>query len=452
MEELKRDIERTGLGTEVRAWALLAIAALAVAGVFALLLALSRTPHVQELMPWSWQSFFHKGLITHVIFSFIVWFVAVQGLISTVATAKAAPSTGMRLKLLGPVALVATVLSYALLSAPALLDRGPPSLNNYVPVLDDPLYYAGVTILFLGVGLSALRLLLQLIGNKARLDCFAYGTSVAAALYLIALFCLLLTWMQLPIGLEMPTRNEHLFWGPGHLLQFCNVALLITGWQLLSNALPERLFRPLLFSLIPFSLAGIAFLALHDLPSLALKQSYTDLLWYGMALQPLIAGLAVARHLLSQPNRKGTAGWAMMLSLLLFGAGGIMGYFLGPNDTRIPSHYHAVIGGVNLVFMGLYLTWLLPILERAPKRPRLATASVILYGFGQFAWTAGMFLAGLMGVARKTAGAAQGLDSSAKIVSMSIMGAGGVIAVVGGILFVAIVLAALLRKRGPHGA
>ncbi|TAN44981.1 MAG: hypothetical protein EPN26_16425, partial [Rhodospirillales bacterium] len=280
MEGLKQAIERTGLQAEVRAWALLALAALAVAGVFALLLALSRTPHVQELMPWSWQSFFHKGLITHVIFSFIVWFVAVQGLVSTVATAKAAPGT-VRLKALGPLALAVTILSYALLAAPALLDRGPPSLNNYVPVLDDPLYYAGVVILFLGVGLSALRLLVQLPGNAAKLDCFTYGTSVAAALYLIAMFSQILTWMLLPIGLEMPTRNEHLFWGPGHLLQFCNVALLITGWQLLSNALPERLFRPLLVSLIPFSLAGVIFLALHELPSLALKQSYTDLLWYG---------------------------------------------------------------------------------------------------------------------------------------------------------------------------
>jgi glucose dehydrogenase len=58
-----------------------------------------------------------------------------------------------------------------------------------------------------------------------------------------------------------------------------------------------------------------------------------------------------------------------------------------------------------------------------------------------------MYLAGAMGVARKTSGQAQGLDSLAKNVSMGVMGLGGAIAVAGGIIFIWLSLRYLLAKE-----
>ena len=63
---------------ELRGWCSLAILSLALAGIFALLLAFSRTPGVQAWVPWP-AAFFGKGLVVHVVFAFIVWFLAILG-------------------------------------------------------------------------------------------------------------------------------------------------------------------------------------------------------------------------------------------------------------------------------------------------------------------------------------------------------------------------------------
>ena len=73
-----------------------------------------------------------------------------------------------------------------------------------------------------------------------------------------------------------------------------------------------------------------------------------------------------------------------------------------------------------------------------------------LLGTGQFLHSSALFLAGMFGVARKVAGSNQGLDSWPKIASMAVMGLGGVIAVVGGVIFIVLALRMLLRaKTGP---
>ena len=63
-------------------WSTLAVVSLAIAGVFAALLVLSRAPSVSESVPWP-ENFFQKGLIVHVSLSFVVWFLAVFGALNT---------------------------------------------------------------------------------------------------------------------------------------------------------------------------------------------------------------------------------------------------------------------------------------------------------------------------------------------------------------------------------
>ena len=57
-------------------WAWLAVGALAVAGVFALLLALSRIPGMERTPFWP-IDFFYKGLVIHVVFSLVIWLLAI---------------------------------------------------------------------------------------------------------------------------------------------------------------------------------------------------------------------------------------------------------------------------------------------------------------------------------------------------------------------------------------
>jgi heme/copper-type cytochrome/quinol oxidase subunit 1 len=68
-----------------------------------------------------------------------------------------------------------------------------------------------------------------------------------------------------------------------------------------------------------------------------------------------------------------------------------------------------------------------------------------IYGIGQLLHIIGLAASGLLGIQRKTAGTAQGLESVWAKVSMGVMGIGGLLAVIGGILFVWIMLRAFMR-------
>jgi len=136
------------LRRELYGWALLAAGSLAAAGALALLLVLSRVPMTQVLLPWSWQSFFYTALVTHVILSFVVWFLAVLAALAVLVAIQCGES--LRLARLGPMGLAAAAVGTVLLVIPALLNVGEPSLNNYVPVVVHPLYYLGLALIALG--------------------------------------------------------------------------------------------------------------------------------------------------------------------------------------------------------------------------------------------------------------------------------------------------------------
>jgi hypothetical protein len=443
------------LRRELHGWALLAIGSLAAAGALALLLVLSRVPQTQVLLPWSWQSFFYTALVTHVILSFVVWFLAVLGAFTVLVTA-AGTTVAPRWGWLGPLGLALSVAGTVLLVVPALLNIGEPSLNNYVPVVVHPLYYLGLALVAVGVALAVVRLL----ANPGGLgSCGGFAVGVAGICYLIALVCFALAGVSLPAGIDLQTLNERLFWGGGHILQFVNTALMLAAWTVVAervlgeSPVPAPLFRLVLGSMVVFALAGPVFYGLFDVLGLEQRLAFTGLLWYGLSVPPVVVGVGLALLLIRR--RAGLAGSAAMqglaLSLGVFLVGGVMGFFLGASDARTPSHYHAAIGGVNLAFMVLFVAVILPALGRE-VRASVAGRPFHLYGWGQLVFSLGMFTAGAAGVPRKTMGAAaQGIDSSLKAVAMGVYGLGGVAAVAGGVLFIVVVLSYLLaRKESAH--
>ncbi|MBF0092916.1 MAG: cbb3-type cytochrome c oxidase subunit I [Alphaproteobacteria bacterium] len=441
---------------ELRGWAALAVAALAVAGIFALLLAFARTPKLQNLLPWPWEQFFFKALVTHVVYSMVVWFLGALGALTVLSTARISgghPRAGS----LGPVGMWTAVAGFALLSTPALLNQGEPSLNNYVPVLVHPLYYAGLGLLGGGLALGVLRLLLNLPG-AARIEASDWGVASAGTVFLMALACFGLASALIPPDTGEAAFNERLFWGGGHVLQFVNTLLAMVGWQVLSErTLGEPPVGPRLFAasaavLVLAVLPAPLFYAAFDVLGREHRDAFTQLLWYGLSLPPAVVLLGAlgltARRRSSLPWRS-PAFVGLILSLVLFAAGGVMGFFLGVGDTRTPSHYHASLGAVNLALMALYFSLLLPLLGLPARRDGPVRWSFLLYGVGQILFSIGMFVAGAAGVPRKTAGVEQHLDSFAKYASMLVYGSGGVIAVVGGILFVWLASARLLSRRTP---
>jgi heme/copper-type cytochrome/quinol oxidase subunit 1 len=131
--------------------------------------------------------------------------------------------------------------------------------------------------------------------------------------------------------------------------------------------------------------------------------------------------------------------------MLLFTAGGLIGVTIAGANVKIPAHYHGCIVGVTLALMGV-VYHLLPRLGYAAPQGRLAVAQPWLYGAGQLMHIIGLVWSGGYGVQRKVAGAEQVLRSGAEVAGMGLMGLGGLLAIVGGLLFVVVVLQALRRR------
>ena len=445
------------LHAELQGWTVLSLAALALAGVLALLLALARVPGAETLLPWTGQTFFQKLLVVHVTFAFVVWYLGVHGAVTVVVTAQSrdTETSGFGI-LIGRAAVYGFGLSFVMLLIPALADLGEPSINNYIPLLVHPLYFAGLTLLALCLALPILRLLI-ILSHRRFVEAGTFGVGCAGVIYLIALVCIAVAWLTLPPNTGVTGAAEYVMWGGGHILQFANTALMLCGFYLLARVtlgetpLPPLWFKAMMLILVAGAAAGPLLYLTYDGGSPAMRLTFTHLYWYALPVPAGVVMLSVAA-LLVRRRRDVWAGApevkAVAAALFLFTFGGVIGFFEGSADTRTPSHYHAMLIAVTLGFIALYFGLLLPLLRRRTERRRLRTAMYLLLGGGQFLHSLGLYVAGLEGVARKTAGAAQDLDTATKITFMVVEGIGGVIAVAGGIIFIVLAGKLLLAKAG----
>jgi cytochrome c oxidase subunit 1 len=191
----------------------------------------------------------------------------------------------------------------------------------------------------------------------------------------------------------------------------------------------------LVFLALPIITVPFLYVA-HDIASPGHRLAFTELMKYG-GLSCLPLGLAVFASLFNSSKANGEQTYlrsALISSIALFAVGGVLGFMIAGLDIVIPAHYHGATVGVTVAFMGLTY-YLLPRLGFGPPPRRLAYWQPYLYGGGQMLHIIGLAWTGGYGVQRKTAGAAQGLDQIEQIVGMGLMGFGGLISVIGGLLF-----------------
>ncbi|MEX0695500.1 MAG: cbb3-type cytochrome c oxidase subunit I [Rhodospirillales bacterium] len=438
---------------ELRGWSMIALGSLAIAGVFALLLAISRIPGADTLFPWP-VAFYHKSLIIHVVFSFVVWFLAIGIIFMQTAAYRLSEGTPLAATL-GKPALAAMTVAFVLLAAPALMDRGEPSLNNYVPAIIDPVYYTGLLLVGFAAVLAAVRALVNAMSRTGPLEPLGVTGLACAVVALAAMAAFAISWNRLGGMPTIAADNEDLFWAGGHIFQFFNTSLMIGCWVLLGGRALGR--PPVLPKLTMSALALNAMLAIGGVTLLFVDVPFSDeerqlFTWYQYALAPapIFVGLLALNAVLRSPAPvtpvAATARLALVLSLIVFFAGGILGIFVDGADTRTPAHYHGVIGGVNVAAMGFMLLFVLPLLERGLSRWKAARASLWLYGLGQLLHSLGLFIAGGYGAPRKVSDTAPGMDVIGNWIGHLGIGIGGVIAVIGGIIFIWIAARRILAR------
>jgi len=427
-------------------WLWLGIASLVGAGLFAILLVLSRTPYIQDIFPWV--DFFHTALVVHVDLSVLLWFMAFAGVLWSLNSSSRFIGIGWLALVLASVGAIVIVLS-------PFIAVGKPLMSNYVPVIQSTFFFTGLIIFALGTAVLVLRSLIAIPsadlwrGGEGSIRIGFYAAAISTVFALVAFGW---SYSVIPNVYESTQYYDLLFWGGGHVLQFTYSLLMLAGWLWLADAcgaktpLTPRLASALLaLGLLPVLYVPVIYLSfVGDMGDY--MEQFTNLMKVGGAFAPVPLGLAVLYAIgaagstpATKPQRA-----ALLSSIILFAIGGGISLVIGDSNTIITAHYHGTGGAISLAFMGLTLH-LLPRLGYREPDLKWATLMPYIYGAGQLLHIIGLLWSGGYGVQRKVAGAAQGLQGFAQTAGMGLMGLGGLIAVIGGIMFLVVVFKAMRR-------
>ena len=429
-------------------WLWLGIASLVGAGLFAILLVLSRTPYVQDIFPWV--DFFHTALVVHVDLSVLLWFMAFAGVLWSVNSSSRFIGVGWLALILAAAGALIIVLS-------PFIAVGKPLMSNYVPVIQSTFFFSGLIVFAIGVALLVLRSLIAVPsadmwrGGEGSIRLGFYAASISTVFALIAF-----GWSYdiIPDVFESTQYYDLLFWGGGHVLQFTYSLLMLAGWLWLADACgakipltPRLASGLLLLGLLPVLLVPVIYLRFAGDMGDYMGQ-FTQLMKIGGAFAPVPLGFAVLYGVVKAKSSAETNPQraALLSSVILFAIGGGISLMIGESNTIITAHYHGTGGAISLAFMGLAIH-LLPRLGYRMPDLKWATLMSYIYGIGQLLHIIGLLWSGGYGVQRKVAGAAQGLHGFAQTAGMGLMGLGGLIAVVGGIMFLVVVFKAMRRTK-----
>lgn len=415
----------------MRRWLLLGVAALGVAGLFAAMLANTRS------------AYFYTALVAHVDLSVLVWFLSCTCML----VAGALPWGS------GIVAGKAGFYSMAtgsVLIAVSAFSHGTPFQNNYVPVIYHPLFFIALGLIFCGVMCVVAPLLLARQTSSA-MQPVRVGILSTASLLLIAAFCFVWSYHSMTVHERNQEYYDDLFWAGGHVLQIAYTQIMVVAWFWLAEAAGIKIAggrRIVLACYAAGVLVGLAAMALcvfFPVSSARHREMFTLLMKHGNGLPALLAGLSLLRGFTGTSAKK-TARMAkisLVMSMLLFAVGGGLGYLIAGSTVTTPAHYHGSIVGVTLALMGLaYL--LLPKLGFADVTgSKLAKLQPVLYGGGQLCWMMGMAIGGAYGIGRKIPGSADVIGG----VGGFLKHGGDGLSLLGGLLFVWVVGKAATRKR-----
>jgi cytochrome c oxidase subunit I len=424
-------------------WLQLGIASLVGSGVYALLVVLARTPYIQDIFPWT--DFFHTALVVHVDLAVLLWFLAFAGVLWSL-------NSSSRLLGIGWLSLVLAAGGATMIALSPFIETGKPLMSNYVPVIQSTFFFAGLIAFAAGTALLAMRSMVAvppIVFWRGGEGSIRSGFLAASISLLFALAAFGWSYIMIPHFVDSRVYYDVLFWGGGHVLQFTYTLLMAAGWLWLADACGAK--TPLTPRIASF-LIVIGLLPVFYVPLIYLSYTgdmgdhmtqFTEMMRVGGSFAAVPIGLAVLYGIIvgnrtpsATPQRA-----ALVSSLILFAFGGLISLLIKDSNTIITAHYHGTGGAISLAFMGLAFH-LLPRLGYREPNLKWATLMSYVYGAGQLLHIIGLLWSGGYGVQRKVAGGLQGFAQTA---GMGLMGLGGLIAVVGGIMFLVVVFKAMRK-------
>jgi len=491
-----RTCPRTGLQFDTEAeklmrWnAVAGVLALLVGGIMALGVILTRWPAI-KLLPPDW---FYLVLTAHGVDMLLVWIIFFE-----MAVLYFASSTLLRCRLATPkiawlgfwlMAIGAVIGNYAVLAGESSV-----MFTSYVPMQASPWFYLGLILFAVGALIGCFVFLGTLVAAKKErtyegsIPLVTFGALTAC---IIAVFTILtgagilvptLFWSMGLIKEIDPQLYRMVWWGLGHSSQQINVSAHVSIWYLIAavvfgaKPLSEKVSRFAFFLYILFLQLASAHHLLSD-PGMSAewKVLNTSYFMYFAVLASMIHGFTVPGAIEAAQRKKGytnglfewlrKAPWGnpifsgMFLSLVNFGfLGGISGVVLGTeqlnmlmhNTFYVPGHFHAtVVSGTTLAFMAVTYLLVPTLFKREMISPGLCKIQPYLFGLSMAVLTLVMMGAGTLGVSRRHwdmafSGAPFQYEwPGAAHLMMSLTGIFGVLAIIGGALWIWLVVGSLL--------
>ena len=491
-----RTCPRSGLQFEAQAEKLMianafvAVVALLVGGLLAIGVVLTRWPAVH----WLAADTFYMVLTAHGIDMLIFWIIFFE-----IAVLYFASSTLLRCRIATPKiawAAFALMVIGAVVNNVAVFQGGSSvMMTSYVPMMAHWSFYLGLILFAVGALIATFVFFGTLVVAKREktyegsvpLVTFGAITAAIIAVFTISSGAIILIptfLMALGVITEVdPLIYRTIWWAFGHSSQQINVAAHISIWYAVAaiafgaKPMSERVSRGAFLLYILFlQLASAHHLLADPGVSTEWKVVNTSYFMYFAVLASMIHALSIPGAMEVAQRAKGynkglfewlrKAPWGnpvfsgVFISLVGFGfLGGITGVMMGTeqlnllihNTIYVPGHFHAtVVVGTTLTFMSLTY-FLIPVLFRREMiNPGLAKIQPYLFGFSMYFFCLVMMGAGTLGVSRRHwdmafSGAALAYEwPGAAYLMMGLVGIGGMVAIVGGAIYVYITVGSLL--------
>ena len=403
---------------------MLGVYSLSLSGVLSIFIVFLRIPFFKSMIQNA-DRIFDLSLVIHVNLSVLVWLCSMLSIIVSMTIQEKTKYFSR-----------SWVLSYVgtiLMALSAISTHAHPIKNNYVPVIDNSTFFVGLTLFFAGVVFNTLPLLRRT--NVITASPLSAGVYGIAAMLSSVLLCFITAHAVTTRSLDPLSFYERIFWGSGHLLQgVFSQAFLVA---LLLDAKDCRLTNPytisavFLINTVSIMLASASHVIYpRDFESLAVF--FTWHMRIAESIVPLfliLFAFANIKFLSRKTHRH------VLYSTLMFIYGSVLGVLSMDGTVTIPAHYHGCVVGMTVAFMG-FVYAMLPKLGYSNVSLKWGNIQLGLYSVGQAMHITGLELLGGYGTLRKVTFLP---DTTSKLAKYC-FSFGGAIAILGGIMFVLLVL------------
>lgn len=389
------------------------------------------------------------------------------------------------------------VTGMLIVNATVLAGKADVLFTSYPPLQAHPLYYLGIILFAVGaLVVTALFFATLVVARRERtyegsIPLVTFGALTAAIIAVITLLhgaAIYIPTFLWSLGLMHvdPQVYRMVWWGLGHSSQQINVAAHVSIWYLLAGltvggvVLNEKISRMAFVLYVLFiSMASAHHLLVDPGMGPAWKIWNTSYAMYLAVLASMVHGFTVPAGIeMGQRLRgytRGTFEWlkkapwsdpgfsGMALSVVIFGfLGGVTGVTIGTeqiniiahNTLRVPGHFHTtVVGGTALAFMAVTYYVLPLIFGKRVAFWGLAKIQPYLFGIGIVILSMSMIFQGIFGVPRRHwdvafSNAPFPVEYHPAVqLFQATMGIGGLLAIAGGLAYIAIAVVSVFFGR-----